>query len=149
MCARLASGTSQIAAYIEEGIESARPAGWPVMGLQTSESGGYAPSSKVRLFIRFLFAMIPATRLLSLYRLAYRWLLAEVLRMADDRPGHQAKKNKCGTDRPNQRRAIPLEVSSVAHEALSRAVIPPDERNVGLFWSSLKFQQSKMQGTCA
>jgi len=39
-CARLESGTSQIAAYIEEEIESARSVGWPVMGLQTSESGG-------------------------------------------------------------------------------------------------------------
>src|SRR5271165_4982019 len=31
---------------IEEGIESAHPAGWPVMGLQTSESGGALPAVK-------------------------------------------------------------------------------------------------------
>src|SRR5208283_2139499 len=59
-CARLESSPSQIAAYIyiEEGIESAHPAGWPVMGLQTSESGGTRPAMKARLCIRFLFAII-------------------------------------------------------------------------------------------
>src|SRR5271165_4081863 len=59
-CARLESSPSQIAAYIEEGIESAEPAGWPLMGLRASGSGSARGAVTVELSIRFLFAIIPA-----------------------------------------------------------------------------------------